>query len=265
MNHGLSRLQSWHEGHSFTQQIFTSNRTFSVLLRVTHAPSARLMPCEKRPVVSVFTLGRNTSLCQQKKLLAARSRPYVPLSSYADPSHHDLHRWDAHGQWIEVCSSLVQKSQTGDPDLWPALLKAVVQTVALFLVWCCHPHRLAHLHLVHPEEEGQEVLKGQAHCHISTLASRWSELSSFNLQASGDTRTASLWANRETGTNAFLESLQGAGRCARAAGFHGVHAGRGLWSLVFTGNRFTGRAGSGTRGPGPARSPPYPNLLPQPS
>ena len=142
----------------------------------------------------------------------------------------------------------------------------MVQTVALFLVWCCHPHRLAHLHLVHPEEEGQEVLKGQAHCHISTLASRWSELSSFNLQASGDTRTASLWANRETGTNAFLESLQGAGRCARAAGFHGVHAGRGLWSLVvFTGNRFTGRAGSGTRGPGPARSPPYPNLLPQPS
>lgn len=32
------------------------NRAFSVLLRVTHTPSARLMPCEKQPVVSSIPL-----------------------------------------------------------------------------------------------------------------------------------------------------------------------------------------------------------------
>ena len=65
--------------------------------------------------------------------------------------------------------------------------------------------------------------------------------------------------------NTFLESLQGTGLHARVAGLHGVHECRGLWSPVeFTGNRFTGRAGSGTRGPGPARSPLYPNIPSRP-
>lgn len=136
--------------------------------QATHAPSARLMPCEKRPVVSVFTLGRNTSLCQTEEATAAHSHPITLFIVMLNPATVTCIAETPTASGLKSAHLLCQSPK--QVILTVTSSSPQVQTVALFLCTVLSSSSpLAHLHLwPMQKEEGQEVLKGQAHCHTST-------------------------------------------------------------------------------------------------